>query len=92
LSVIFYSDLLLVPILLVTMQGWRAFYIKWQAEMAERAVSVVELVKQSARYESLEVGDYQRAMELLKKTEMGFKDVQLYLLTPKRSVLVSKHS
>ena len=43
--------------------------------MAERAFSVVELVKQSARYESLEVGDYQRAMELLKKTEMGFKDV-----------------
>jgi len=30
------------------MQGWRAFYIKWQTEMAERAVSVVELVKQSA--------------------------------------------
>lgn len=69
--------------------GWRAFYIKRQTEMAARAVSVVELVKQSARYESLEVGDYQRAMELLKKTEMGFKDVQLYLLTPKRSVLVN---
>lgn len=69
--------------------GWRAFYIKWQTEMAERAVSVVELVKQSAHYESLEVGYYQRAMELLKKTEMGFKDVQLYLLTPKRSVLVN---
>ena len=89
LSVIVYSDLLLVPILLVTMQGWRAFYIKWQTEMAERVVSIVELVKQSARYESLEVGDYQRAMELLKNTEMGFKDVQLYLLTPKRSVLVN---
>lgn len=69
--------------------GWRAFYIKWQTEMAERAFSVVELVKQSAHYESLEVGDYQRAMELLKKTEMGFKDVQLYLLTPKCSVLVN---
>ena len=57
------------------MQGWQSFYIKWQTEMAERAVSVVELVKQSSRYESLEVGDYQRAMELLKNTEMGFKDV-----------------
>ncbi|XP_057832153.2 uncharacterized protein LOC131042847 [Cryptomeria japonica] len=75
--------------LAVPSQGWRAFYIKLHAEMAERAHSLVELVKQSARYESLEVGDYQRAMEHLSKTKMGFKDVQLYLLTAKHSVLVN---
>ena len=57
--------------------------------MADRAHSLVELVKQSARYESLEVGDYQRAMEHLCNTKMGFEDVQLYLLTAKHSVLVN---
>ncbi|KAH9328773.1 hypothetical protein KI387_000881, partial [Taxus chinensis] len=73
----------------VPSQGWRAFYIKLHAEMAESAHSVIELVEQRARYESLEVGDYQRAMEHLHKTKMGFEDVQIHFLTAKRSVLVN---
>eukprot|EP01018_Ginkgo_biloba_P017719 Gb_39650 [translate_table: standard] len=83
------SDVCQLAELVPSPQGWQAFYIQWHTEMADRAVSVVELVKQSACYESLEVGDYQRALELLCTTELGFKDVQLYLFTPKHSVLLN---
>lgn len=75
--------------LTLSSQGWRAFYIKLNAEMSKRALSVIELFKQSARHESIEVGEYLRAMEHLCATKMGFRDVQLYLLTPKCSVLVN---
>ncbi|ERN16929.1 hypothetical protein AMTRI_Chr02g264650 [Amborella trichopoda] len=68
---------------------WRSIYIKRHKEMACRAVSVIEFVKQRSQYESLEIGDYLGASEMLFTLGFGFKDVQLILLTTKHSVLLN---
>ncbi|XXG84163.1 hypothetical protein AAC387_Pa10g1741 [Persea americana] len=68
---------------------WRIFYIKWHKVMACRAKIVSKFVKQCSHQESLEVGDYLRAIGHLCKMELGFKDIQLFLFTKKQNVLLN---
>ncbi|XP_058078081.1 uncharacterized protein LOC131226290 isoform X2 [Magnolia sinica] len=68
---------------------WRSFYINWHQVMAGRATAIVKFVKQSSRDESLEVGDFLRAIGELCSMEFGFKDVQLFLFTTKQNVLLN---
>ncbi|EXC03133.1 hypothetical protein L484_008465 [Morus notabilis] len=68
-------------------QGWRDFYIERHNEMASRVMEAVGFVEQSSRCESLEVGDYLKAIEVLDAMKLGFKDVEMLLFNPKLNSL-----
>lgn len=57
--------------------------------MAGRAMEVVKFVEQSSLSETLEVGDYLKAIEDLRTMQVGFKDVELLLFKPKLNSLLN---
>lgn len=57
--------------------------------MACRAAIVAKFVKQCSQHESLEVGDYLRAIAHLCSMELGFEDVQQFLFTTNQNVLLN---
>ncbi|XP_060672791.1 uncharacterized protein LOC132803576 [Ziziphus jujuba] len=58
-------------------KGWKSYYIKKHNEMVDRVAEVVEFVRRSPTSESIQVGDYLRAIDNLHSMQLGFKDVQL---------------
>lgn len=70
-------------------KGWRAEYIYVHKQMANGATSVIEHVKAHACHDSIEVAEYKKAMALLCSSGLEFQDVQMFLLSPKHSVLVN---
>lgn len=71
------------------MQGWRSFYIELHNEKAAIAASVVRFVEKCSSSESLEVGEYQKAMRNLNQLQFGYQDVEMFLFKPKLTVLVN---
>lgn len=57
--------------------------------MAGKVASVSNFVERALAYESIEVGNYLKALELLNSHQFGFKDVQMFLLKPKLNVLLN---
>lgn len=55
--------------------------------MARRAMSVIKFVEESSPADSLEVGDYLKAIEDMSLIPLGFKDVQMFLFKPRLKVL-----
>lgn len=71
------------------MQGWRSFYIELHNEKAAIAAAVVQFVEECSSSESLEVGEYQKAMQNLNQLQFGYQDVEMFLFKPKLTVLVN---
>ncbi|CAN1283912.1 hypothetical protein LINPERPRIM_LOCUS18485 [Linum perenne] len=69
--------------------GWKEFYVEKHGEMAGRAGAVVEIVNLSCGTESMEVGDYLKAIRALTAMELTFGDVQMILFKPNLSVLIN---
>lgn len=57
--------------------------------MADRVAEVVEFVRRSPTSESIQVGDYLRAIDNLHSMQLGFKDVQLNFFNPKLNALLN---
>ena len=57
--------------------------------MAGNATAVAKFVELCSQTESLEVGDHLKAIEDLSTTQLGFKDVQMFLFKPKCNVLLN---
>ncbi|KAL2229827.1 UNVERIFIED_CONTAM: hypothetical protein Sindi_1577100 [Sesamum indicum] len=70
-------------------EGWRCLYISKHSEMSGKADLVTNFVERALAYESIEVGNYLKAIELLNSLHFGFKDVQIFLLKPKLNVLLN---
>lgn len=70
-------------------KSWRGLYISKHNEMAGKVASVTNFVERALAYESIEVGNYLKAVELLNSLQFGFKDVQMFLLKPKLNVLLN---
>ena len=60
-----------------------------QVELGLRARSVVKFLEACSRSESLEVGDYLKAVDTLIGTMFGFEDVQRFLFNPQMNVLIN---
>lgn len=58
-------------------------------EKAARATSVVQFVETCSSSVSLEVGEYQKAMQDLHALQFGYQDVQMFLFKPELTVLVN---
>ncbi|KAK6130446.1 hypothetical protein DH2020_035856 [Rehmannia glutinosa] len=71
------------------LKGWRGLYISKHSEMAGKAALVSKFVERALAYESIEVGNYLKAIELLNSLQFGFKDVQMFLLKPHLNVLLN---
>lgn len=65
------------------------FYVSKHNEMAEKASLVINFVERAVAYESIEVGNYLKAIELLNNQQFGFIDVQMFLLKPNLNVLLN---
>lgn len=63
--------------------------MKQHGEMERGASAVVKNVEQCTRLDSLEVGDYLRAVDELSEVKLGIKDVQMFLFQPKLNVLIN---
>ncbi|KAM1012324.1 hypothetical protein ACFX13_043197 [Malus domestica] len=72
-----------------TSMGWRSFYIELHNEKAAIAAAVVQFVEKCSSSESLEVGEYQKAMRNLNQLQFGYQDVEMFLFKPKLTVLVN---
>ncbi|XP_075486869.1 uncharacterized protein LOC142526392 [Primulina tabacum] len=70
-------------------KGWRELYIFKHNEMAGKAALIHDFVERALAYESIEVGNYLKAIELLNSLHFGFKDVEMFLLKPKLHVLLN---
>lgn len=57
--------------------------------MAGKAALIVGFVERALAYESIEVGNYLKAIDLLNYLHFGFKDVEMFLLKPKLNVLLN---
>lgn len=57
--------------------------------MGLRAKSVERFMKACSRSESLEVGDYLKAVETVTGTRFGFEDVQRFLFNHETNVLLN---
>ncbi|KAG5023906.1 hypothetical protein GmHk_07G020709 [Glycine max] len=68
---------------------WRKLYLERQVELGLRARSVVKFLEACSRSESLEVGDYLKAVDTLIGTMFGFEDVQRFLFNPQMNVLIN---
>ncbi|KAH7373479.1 hypothetical protein KP509_17G058900 [Ceratopteris richardii] len=70
-------------------KDWRSEYICLHKRMLIGATSVIDFIKGRACHDSMEVADYQKAMNLLSSTGLELQDVVTFLLLPKLSVLVN---
>lgn len=57
--------------------------------MADKATAVVKFVEQCSLSESLEVGDYLKAIEDMRLMQLGFMDVYFFLLKPDLNVFLN---
>ncbi|GFP81906.1 hypothetical protein PHJA_000333900 [Phtheirospermum japonicum] len=57
--------------------------------MVGKAALVTSFVERALAYESIEVGNYLKAIELLNSLQFGFKDVQMFLLKPNLNVVLN---
>lgn len=64
-------------------------YVSKHNEMAGKVGSVADFIERALAYESIEVGNYLKAVELLNSHQAGFKDVQMFLLKPELNVLLN---
>ncbi|XP_038723638.1 uncharacterized protein LOC120015333 isoform X1 [Tripterygium wilfordii] len=70
--------------------GWRGFYVDKHKEMAARAGAIIKFVEGCCSpCESLEVGDFLKAIEDLWEMQFGFRDVEVLLFKPGLSVLLN---
>jgi hypothetical protein len=58
-------------------------------EKAGSAAEVVGFVEQCSLSQSIDVGDYQKAIEDLSSMQLSFEDVQMFLFKPKLNVLLN---
>ncbi|PIA55110.1 hypothetical protein AQUCO_00800087v1 [Aquilegia coerulea] len=72
-----------------SIKGWKRFYIERHNEMAAKVTSVIQATHQCSASQSLEVGDYQKAIADLHKMELGFKDVVTFLFSSKQNALLN---
>ncbi|MCO5594994.1 hypothetical protein L7F22_049031 [Adiantum nelumboides] len=72
-----------------TIQSWRAEYISLHRQMELGATAVIDFVKERACYDSMEVAEYQKAMNLLLSIGLELLDVENFLLVPRLSVLIN---
>eukprot|EP00258_Populus_trichocarpa_P045804 XP_024461823.1 uncharacterized protein LOC7454260 isoform X2 [Populus trichocarpa] len=70
-------------------KGWKEIYIRMHREKAGSAAEVVGFVEQCSLSESIDVGDYQKAIEDLSSMQLSFEDVQMFLFKPKLNVLLN---
>lgn len=70
-------------------KGWKELYVFKHNEMAGKANLILDFVERALAYESIEVGNYLKAIELLNSLHFGFKDVEMFLLKPKLNVLLN---
>ncbi|KAH1200782.1 hypothetical protein GmHk_17G047661 [Glycine max] len=70
-------------------EKWRKLYLERHVELGVRARSVVKFLEACSRSESLEVGDYLKAVDTLIGTMFGFEDVQRFLFNPQMNVLIN---
>ncbi|KAL2339078.1 hypothetical protein Fmac_013524 [Flemingia macrophylla] len=68
---------------------WRKLYLERHVELGVRAKSVEKFLEACSRSESLEVGDYLKAVDTLVGTRFGFEDVQRFLFNPQMNVLIN---
>ncbi|XP_061367960.1 uncharacterized protein LOC133310976 [Gastrolobium bilobum] len=68
---------------------WRKLYFERHVKLGITARSVDKFLEAWTRYESLEVGDYLKAVEILNSTRFGFEDVQRFLFNPEMNVLLN---
>lgn len=70
-------------------QAWRSLYMIKHNEMSGKVASVENFVERASAFESIEVGNYLSAIELLNSFQFGFKDVVMLLLKPNLNVLLN---
>ncbi|KAG0452547.1 hypothetical protein HPP92_025211 [Vanilla planifolia] len=70
-------------------QGWREFYIQKHQSISLLVSSISELLEQCTQNGSLEVGYYLKLLNDLHSYKLGFKDVQTFVFSRKRSVLLN---
>ncbi|KAL3648876.1 hypothetical protein CASFOL_005279 [Castilleja foliolosa] len=70
-------------------KGWKDVYISKHSEMVEKSALVTSFIERAIAYESIEVGNYLKAIELLSSLQFGFKDVQMFFLKPNLNVLLN---
>ncbi|CAK7333059.1 unnamed protein product [Dovyalis caffra] len=70
-------------------KGWKEIYIRMHREKAGRAAEVVGFVEQCSLSESIDVAEYQQAIEDLSSMQLSFEDVQMFLFKPKFNVLLN---
>lgn len=70
-------------------KGWRGLYISKHLEMASKAAMVVEFLEKCLKSESIEVGQYLKAIKDLYTMQFGFKDVQMFFLKAETNVLLN---
>ncbi|EEF45484.1 conserved hypothetical protein [Ricinus communis] len=70
-------------------KDWREIYIRTHKEMEGKATSVIVFVEHCSLSESLEVGEYYKAIEDLDSMQISFRDIQMFLFKPKLSVLLN---
>ncbi|KAL9253062.1 hypothetical protein AKJ16_DCAP14487 [Drosera capensis] len=71
------------------LMDWRSLYIWWHNQMESRISFVIKSVEQSSLNNSLEVGNYLRAINELCAMQIGFGDVELFLFRPELHVFLN---
>jgi hypothetical protein len=71
------------------LQTWRRLYFERHIELGIRAGSVERFLEACSRNESLEVGDYLQAFEIINGARFGFEDIQRFLFKPQMNVLLN---
>ncbi|EYU43896.1 hypothetical protein ABFS82_07G019700 [Erythranthe guttata] len=70
-------------------KGWKGLYISKHIDMAVKAASVTTFMEKALAFESIEAGNYLKAIELLKSLQLGFEDVRFFFLKPNLDVLLN---
>ncbi|KAK7264586.1 hypothetical protein RJT34_32195 [Clitoria ternatea] len=68
---------------------WKKLYLERHLELGVRARSVEKFMEACSRCESIEVGDYLKAVDTLIGARFGFEDMQRFLFNPQMNVLLN---
>ncbi|CAI8610575.1 unnamed protein product [Vicia faba] len=77
------------PLSPTNLKTWKRLYFERHIDLRLRAGSVERFLKACSRNESLEVGDYLQAFEIINGARFGFEDIQRFLFKPEMNVLVN---
>ncbi|WCJ23570.1 hypothetical protein M5689_005591 [Euphorbia peplus] len=69
-------------------EGWRKSYITMHREMRGKTSALIQFVERCCASESLEFGDFNKAIVEVASMKLGFRDVQMFLFEPELSVLI----